>query len=292
MTIEIPDAAIVARFTVMGDPASKARARFTGRGSKARAYTPEKTRTGEARVAWAFRQAAPDHQPDKDSAYGLDCTFYAANYQRRDVDNMLKLVSDGLNGVAWGDDFQVDEVAGRRGSDLPKNARTEVIVYRLGDINRPMKACPVCDGKFRTYPSSRRVYCSPACANTKKDQGRRTCVCEQCGESFRVKQADSRRRFCSEGCRNAAGHVRLLCEVCGDAFDCFRSWQRKHAYCDKDDCRRAIDAKIHRERRTRTFPGTCAICGIGTTRKEYRRCGQCKRANRTVPDQDRLEPLP
>ena len=35
--------------------------------------------------------------------------------QRPDVDNLIKTVLDGLNGIAWADDAQVIEVSGRKG---------------------------------------------------------------------------------------------------------------------------------------------------------------------------------
>jgi hypothetical protein len=45
---EVADLPVIARFTVDGEPASKSRPRFTGKGSKKRAYTPEKTSAASA----------------------------------------------------------------------------------------------------------------------------------------------------------------------------------------------------------------------------------------------------
>lgn len=149
------DAPVVARFTIEGEPVSKSRARFTKRGSKTRTYTPEKTRQAEEKVAWLFRQAARGHKPDPDSTYGVMALFFAGTRQRRDVDNMLKLILDGLNKVAWADDDQVVEVSGRKSFEnrAPKRARTEVVVYRVGTVYRPTATCEHCgDGAEPVSP--------------------------------------------------------------------------------------------------------------------------------------------
>lgn len=53
--------------------------------------------------------------------------------QRPDVDNLIKTVLDGLNGIAWGDDAQVVEVSGRKAwSDgvAQTNVRIETLKTR------------------------------------------------------------------------------------------------------------------------------------------------------------------
>lgn len=282
--LDMGNVQVIARFTIDGEPASKARPRFDGRGYKARAFTPAKTKAAEQVVAWKFRAAAPHHRADSETAYGMACVFFPGTRQRRDVDNMLKLVADGLNGIAWADDAQVYEVTGRRGHD-PQNPRTEVLIYAVGTTHGlPTRDCPQCGSSFEVMPSTKKRFCSVKCANNSR---RKTYACEICGRTIEDK-ASRNRRFCSTECVQTNGTITLTCEVCGDPFDCYRSWQRKHAYCSKDECRRAVDARVHRERRTKSFPGECLICGAGTTRKEYRRCNPCKRANKTVP----IEELP
>lgn len=44
---------------------------------------------------------------------------------RRDLDNVIKSILDGLNGIAWDDDSQVDEIYIRRGYDK-SNPRADV----------------------------------------------------------------------------------------------------------------------------------------------------------------------
>jgi Holliday junction resolvase RusA-like endonuclease len=40
----------------------------------------------------------------------LRCEFHLKGYRRADLDNLVKLVADGLNGVAWTDDRLVGEL--------------------------------------------------------------------------------------------------------------------------------------------------------------------------------------
>lgn len=273
----------VALVQVAGEPMSKARARFTKRGTT---YTPERTRTAEERVRTAYLASVGRIERDADAAFRVEADFYCGTRQRRDVDNMLKLVLDALNGVAWPDDVQVLEVSGRKQFVAKAEARTDVTVFKIdGGMNRPTQPCAQCGTPFLTYESWRsdptgKKYCSLTCAAEGRRKRR---TCDHCGQSFTHKKSQTKRRYCSASCRDASGHVALTCEYCSDVFDCYRSWQRKHPVCPKAECQKAHDAKVHRERRTKHFPATCLICGAGVTRKEYKRCGPCARAGRKVP---------
>ncbi|MBA9005991.1 RusA family crossover junction endodeoxyribonuclease [Thermomonospora cellulosilytica] len=145
---------LIARFVVDGEPLSKERARVIHRDGKARSYTPDRTTQAEGRVGWAFRQAAGPHRPDPDSAYSVLVTFHPGTRQRRDIDNMLKLVLDALSGIAWADDDQVVHVAADKAAPSPGQARTEVTVYQVGPYQRPTRGgtCEVCQG-----PTSRET---------------------------------------------------------------------------------------------------------------------------------------
>jgi Holliday junction resolvase RusA-like endonuclease len=115
----------VTRFVVPGDPVSKARARFSGKG----AFTPERTVEAERIVGWHARAAGLRGQPDASSNFGLLCVFFTADWRRRDADNMLKLVGDALNKIAYADDSQLTEIAGRIVHADP-SPRTHVLLYR------------------------------------------------------------------------------------------------------------------------------------------------------------------
>lgn len=269
---------IVATFKVTGEPVSKARARFTKRGSHVQAYTPEKTRTAERVIAAHFQEAGGRKNPDPEVTFGIAAAFHNGTRQRRDVDNMLKLVLDGLNGVAWVDDNQVVEVSARKfyaGSrDL---AHTEVTVYKVGVIDRDRRKCAVCAKEFVTYASwDKKRHCSAECVRLGRIRVRER-KCKQCGENFLAHGPSKQPQFCSRECRGAYGRTELACEICGTKYVTFRSWQRTRSYCSPT-CRGVIEARIAKERRATRKPGTCQVCGSGTSRKEYVRCNACRLA--------------
>lgn len=276
---------LIAEWSVSGEPISKARARFTKFGSKTVAYTPEKTKQGEHRVAWEFRAAGGRFNKDTETAYAVHATFFNGTMQRRDVDNMLKLILDGLNGVAYPDDTQVLEVWGRKAKVEKADARTEIKLYSIGTIGRPMKPCIRCGKSFATYDSwENRKYCSPDCANRDRVEKKER-VCENCGKTFYAKDNRGKSpKFCSRQCQSSFGKTEIECFICGTAFIQFKSWANDRSICKSVECRRARDRITARERRTKHFPGTCLICGGGTTRKEYKRCNPCKLDGKVVPE--------
>lgn len=99
-------AELVASFTVPGEPQPKQRARVTRAG---RSYTPAATVAAEAAVVAAFRLAAPGWEPDAEHCWRVEVEARCGDRRPKDVDNLLKLVADGLNAVAWADDKQLTE---------------------------------------------------------------------------------------------------------------------------------------------------------------------------------------
>ena len=109
------------RLEIPGIPVGKARPRFTKRGH---AYTPDKTREYEGRVAAAFydsrekafqkgtpivvdviaRMPIPKSTSKKKR---LELLARKKMLKKPDIDNIVKAVLDGLNGLAFPDDSQV-----------------------------------------------------------------------------------------------------------------------------------------------------------------------------------------
>lgn len=121
---------LLAEFTVYGNPKPKQRPRH-GQG---RTFTPEETVAAEARVRDAFKTAYPLFEPTiKTVAFEAD--FYRATRHSCDTDNLLKLCTDALNGIAFSDDRLIADLRGRRFYGAGDNART-VIRISIADYDR------------------------------------------------------------------------------------------------------------------------------------------------------------
>lgn len=225
-------------FIVPGEPVSKARARFTRYGSKVRAYTPERTKDGERRVAAAFRGAARLWQADAEHEFAVEATFHAGTRQRRDIDNMCKLLLDALNKIAWEDDRQVTQLTSRvvHGAAEP---RTEVHIISFRAQPKFQRTCAYCGEGFDTFPASRARYCGTTCAHASKVKSKAK-VCLWCKKEFQAKRP-SKDKYCSTACWSAKKRidvrVTLTCPTCSKGFDVHPSQAPKRTYCS-NACRR------------------------------------------------------
>lgn len=117
-------------FTVLGPPRGKQRARVfrDSRTGKTRACTPKETAQYEQAVARVadFTLMRGLRDWSKQGRYSLRIVVAYGDNQRRDIDNVLKSVADGCNGVLWDDDSQVHHMAVTR--VFEGEPRTEVIV--------------------------------------------------------------------------------------------------------------------------------------------------------------------
>lgn len=94
----------VFELSVPGDPLSKARPRvYNGHG-----VTDRRTRNAENRVYLEFRRKYGDMEPIK-GPVRIRLKFWMASRHPRDWDNLAKLATDALNGVAYQDDVQIVE---------------------------------------------------------------------------------------------------------------------------------------------------------------------------------------
>lgn len=109
-------------FHIPGEPVPKGRPRFNSQTKKAR--TPDETRhaelavrsywmaagsrkfTGAVELRLAFLMPRPGTHFLSDGV-SLSAAGKAAPEHKTDVDNLVKLVMDGLNGCAWHDDRQI-----------------------------------------------------------------------------------------------------------------------------------------------------------------------------------------
>jgi Holliday junction resolvase RusA-like endonuclease len=264
------DPYVLARLSIPGEPASKSRARFTKQGSKTVAYTPEKTRVAEERIAWEFRKVRKGWTASSSATFGVFAAFYAKTFQRRDVDNMLKLVLDALNGIAWADDSQVSEVSGRvdRGSE---DARTEIIIYWTWPNGRPPEiSCEACGKRVRVYPSgSDQRYCSKECSYGSRTRNARTC--ERCDATFIPVTGTKDKAYCSDTCRSEGHRVRLSCVHCSSVFEQWTSWATTAVAL----CSKPCQVAYWKSRGVKSAKGTCETCGGATSRREYKRCRGC-----------------
>lgn len=94
----------VFELSVPGDPLSKARPRvYNGHG-----VTDRRTRNAENRVYSEFRRKYGNVEPIK-GPVRIRLKFWMASRHPRDWDNLAKLATDALNGVAYQDDVQIVE---------------------------------------------------------------------------------------------------------------------------------------------------------------------------------------
>lgn len=128
----------VAELYIPGKPKPKGRPRVSRVGGYA--YTPGPTVQEEKRVAAAFQEAFPDFEPVVDRPLSVTLTYTPDGQLieireldgdmprwRGDLDNIVKLTLDALNGIAWKDDKQVihlDCFKGFKGGLMPSDSRT------------------------------------------------------------------------------------------------------------------------------------------------------------------------
>ena len=91
-------------FTIPGQPRPKQRAR----GGNGRHYTPEATRQWEETVGWYANNAMSRGGHDILTVpLMLSVIFYREHERKADLDNLVKSIQDGMNGIVYEDDKQV-----------------------------------------------------------------------------------------------------------------------------------------------------------------------------------------
>jgi crossover junction endodeoxyribonuclease RusA len=108
-------------FTVSGRPVPKQRPRL---GRNGNIYTPKNCREYEKAVGWAARRL---FRNPLEGPVELHVRLYL-NSKGGDLDNYIKAISDGLNGVAWLDDSQVERIMASMTVKENAAERAEVLV--------------------------------------------------------------------------------------------------------------------------------------------------------------------
>lgn len=115
-------------FTIPGQPEGKGRPRATAISGHARMYTPAKTTLYEGRIWQAYREAGGGMMHGDlfmriiavrkipASMSGKRQADLRTRYCRSkpDIDNIIKVLCDALNGVAYQDDSQVVKIAAEK----------------------------------------------------------------------------------------------------------------------------------------------------------------------------------
>lgn len=126
------------QFLVPGEPVGKGRPRIGRVGGHARMFTPQKTASYEGLIALAGTEAmagrtllegavmvemrivlpVPASKSKKFKAQALAGEIFPT--KKPDMDNVIKAIYDGLNGVVWKDDVQVvDAFVRKRYGEVP-----------------------------------------------------------------------------------------------------------------------------------------------------------------------------
>lgn len=185
-------------FVVPGEPASKARARFTNYGSKVRAYTPAKTLTAEAGVRAAYLAVASpsvydlgrtDKPRGKCEHCGGEFAYYHSQRARRFCTQTCH--------IEW------------------RRARRE-------------RTCKECGVLFdHAHPTSAQTYCSIACS-AKATHVPVTCV--RCGMGFSKPRSLNRHgnSYCSDECKVTYWREQRKSAAKGTCHDCGGPTTKKH----------------------------------------------------------------
>ena len=141
-------------FTVFGDPVSKERPRTVrsvdrhGRVT-VHTYTPSKTKDNEDKIALVYKSIYGGFKFDREAQLLVSISFFMKipkstskadrqkmmageirpTVKKHDIDNLEKLVLDGLNGVAYEDDSQIVELIGKK--YYSNEPRIEIYVARI-----------------------------------------------------------------------------------------------------------------------------------------------------------------
>ncbi len=137
------------KFCVQGEPVGKGRPKFCGRADgRRRAYTPQKTADYENRIRFAYikKSCGVRFGDDKELKVHISAYYRIADSvtkgkrermrngdirptKKPDIDNVVKIVLDGLNRIAYKDDTQVVSLVCEK--YYSENPRVEVEISEI-----------------------------------------------------------------------------------------------------------------------------------------------------------------
>ena len=117
-------------FVIYGKPQGKARPRF----AYGHAYTPKQTADYEKQIKNAFIAAGGQMIESEGVIIEIDVYYKRATADKKklsptkkpDIDNICKIVLDGLNGVAYADDKQIVSLSANKYFAIKGAERVEV----------------------------------------------------------------------------------------------------------------------------------------------------------------------
>lgn len=136
------------KFSVLGEPQGKGRPRFARTGAYVRTYTPEGTAVYENMIRLEYRRQCNDYRFEGSVRVDVDAYYSVPKSaskkkslemlagtirptRKPDADNVMKVVADALNGIAYRDDTQIAECGVRKFyGEMP---RIEVSLRGIGD---------------------------------------------------------------------------------------------------------------------------------------------------------------
>lgn len=142
---------MIQTFTIPGDPAGKGRPRFgRTKNGGVHTYTPDKTAKYEALAARCYRAAigyTVKYAPigvEIDAYFPIPKSYSSKRVQdiaderelpmkKPDCDNIVKIILDALNGVAYADDKQVVDVRCRKRYAKPGESGRVVVTIWSAD---------------------------------------------------------------------------------------------------------------------------------------------------------------
>lgn len=132
---------LLAEVVIPGNPKGKERPRTTmTQAGKMRTFTPRTTIGKQQEVGWAIKADMQERgfagDPDELHAFEVIVRIHECRPAGHQVDgdNVLKLVLDALNGIAFQDDRQVTDMAVKICDRNARTPRTEITVYQLEEL--------------------------------------------------------------------------------------------------------------------------------------------------------------